>query len=340
MDTSGAGSPHRPSANDPMDPREEHHRIRDPRTGLSLFLRRLAPQAGDERRARSPVLYVHGATFPSALSIAHRFPDGSPDGRSWRDALVAAGFDVWALDFLGFGGSDREPAMDAPAEAHGPLLLAADAALQLEAAIRFVTETTGRARVSLIAHSWGTAVAGFLAGRRPDLIDRLVLFGPIARRPPTRYLPRPDGPAWTLVGVAAQWDRFVEDVPPGEPPVLSRAAFDDWAERYLDTDPDSRSREPAAVKVPSGPFVEILRSWQGALPYFPSLVRAPVCLVRGEWDGLATDADARWLFDAFTGSPDKRDVKIGRATHLMHLESGRTALWRESIAFLDAPPAP
>ena len=30
----------------------------------------------------------------------------------------------------------------------------------------------------------------------------------------------------------------------------------------------------------------------------------------------------------------KRDIKIGRATHLMHLEAMRYALYRESIAFL------
>ena len=46
------------------------------------------------------------------------------------------------------------------------------------------------------------------------------------------------------------------------------------------------------------------------------------------------DEDARWLFDAFTASPIKRDIKISRATHLMHLEAMRYALYRESIAFL------
>jgi hypothetical protein len=30
----------------------------------------------------------------------------------------------------------------------------------------------------------------------------------------------------------------------------------------------------------------------------------------------------------------KRDVKIGRGTHLMHLEVMRLALWRESATFL------
>jgi pimeloyl-ACP methyl ester carboxylesterase len=65
-------------------------------------------------------------------------------------------------------------------------------------------------------------------------------------------------------------------------------------------------------------------------------VRAPVAIVRGEWDGLIPDEDARWLFDAFAASPLKRDIKISRATHLMHLEAMRFALYRESIAFLQA----
>jgi hypothetical protein len=72
-----------------LDDREEHFRIPGPRDGLSLFLRFLPAEKTWFRRRRL-VLYVHGATFPSALSIAHRF-----DGKSWRDALDEAGFDVW-----------------------------------------------------------------------------------------------------------------------------------------------------------------------------------------------------------------------------------------------------
>ena len=92
-----------------LDPNEQHFRIPGPHEGLSLFLRflRSAQTGFTPRRA---VLYVHGATFPSALSVAHRF-----DGRSWRDALCDAGFDVWGLDFYGFGNSDRYPEMDRPA---------------------------------------------------------------------------------------------------------------------------------------------------------------------------------------------------------------------------------
>ena len=320
-----------------MDRREEHFTIPGPKNDLRLFLRLLTSET-PPAQGRRAVLYVHGATFPSALSIAHRF-----DGCSWRDALCDAGFDVWALDFSGFGYSDRYPEMEAPAEASPPLCVAEEAAAQLASAVRFILEHQGLTSLSLIAHSWGSMVAGRFAGEHPALIDRLVFFAPISRRDPPRYSTLPTGPAWRVVSVEDQWARFVEDVPPDESPVLSRVHFDDWGGRYLDSDPKSRTRDPAAVKTPSGPFIEILRAWHGELAYEPSRVLAPVVILRGAWDGLMTDADARWLFDALSRSPVKRDIKIGRGTHLMHLEVMRLALWRESVTFLlggDVAPAP
>jgi hypothetical protein len=65
-------------------------------------------------------------------------------------------------------------------------------------------------------------------------------------------------------------------------------------------------------------------------------VQAPGAIIRGAQDGLIPDEDARWLFDALTHAADKRDIKISRATHLMHLETMHHALYRESIAFLEA----
>jgi hypothetical protein len=50
---------------------------------------------------------------------------------------------------------------------------------------------------------------------------------------------------------------------------------------------------------------------------------------------MCTDADAKWLLAALRASPVRRDIKIGRATHLMHLEEGRHALYRETETFLN-----
>src|SRR5579863_6013289 len=113
-----------------LDEREQHFRIPGPISGLRLFLRHLPPKRQEGRT--KAVLYVHGGTFPSALSIAHRF-----DGRSWRDELCDQGFDVWGLDFLGFGESDRYPEMAEPAERNGVLGTAEIAGRQVEHAVRW-----------------------------------------------------------------------------------------------------------------------------------------------------------------------------------------------------------
>src|SRR3954447_7927730 len=110
-----------------LDPRETHVWIPSSIAGLHLFLRHLPPAT--DVAPRGVVLYVHGGTFPSALSIAHRF-----DGRSWRDELCAAGFHTWGLDLHGFGAlSDPYPD---PAGAD-PLGRTADASAQLVQAVRF-----------------------------------------------------------------------------------------------------------------------------------------------------------------------------------------------------------
>jgi hypothetical protein len=40
------------------------------------------------------------------------------------------------------------------------------------------------------------------------------------------------------------------------------------------------------------------------------------------------------LIDALVASPQRRVIKIGRATHLMHPETNRFALYRETACFL------
>jgi branched-chain amino acid transport system substrate-binding protein len=306
------------------DAKEESFPVVFEQDGLHLFLRHLP--ASDSKPNGKIVLFVHGATFPSGLAAA--FPFG---GRSWMQDLSQAGFDTWALDFIGFGGSDRYPEMSQSAEGQ-PLGRAEIASQQIEQAVGFILQHQGAQRVSIIAHSWGTMATGIFSGRHPELVDRLVFFAPIGGR--TTRADAKVFPAWYVVSLQQQWDRFVEDVPAGEKPVLSRQDFDKWGPAYLATDAESGRRSPESVKVPSGPAQEIGEAQTGHLAYDPGLIKAPVEIVRGGWDHLVTDADAQWLFDALSASPIKRDIKIGRGTHLMHLEAMRYALYQESAAFL------
>ena len=219
-----------------LDVHEEHFRIPSHHNGLSLFLRYLPPFHGTELRG-NVVLYVHGGTFPSSLSIAHRF-----DGRSWRDELAASGFHCWGLDFHGFGRfSDPYPEMAEPAENHAPLGRAEDASRQLEQAVRFICAHHRVPRISLIAHSWGSIVSGRFAGRHPRLVERLVYFGPIAWRAPRADSQRLS--AWRLISLKDQWDRFTADVPPRRAAGVVEASLRRMG-RSLSR---HRSREPHAL---------------------------------------------------------------------------------------------
>jgi esterase/lipase len=59
----------------------------------------------------------------------------------------------------------------------------------------------------------------------------------------------------------------------------------------------------------------------------------PTLIVRGEWDSVCNDQDAATLL-ASIGTEHKRDCKIERATHLMHLETQRVALYQAVNDFL------
>jgi pimeloyl-ACP methyl ester carboxylesterase len=304
------------------------------RTQWSPALRLLEQTTGKANR-RKPVLYLHGFTFSSQLCVFWTI-----EGRSWADVLNEAGMSVWGLDFAGFGGSERYPSMGADTPPAGePLGRIWDAVEQALRVVRYILEETGTGKLSLLAHSRGTIVAGLLAARHPELIERIVMFGPITERHLTTL---PDGlPAsvgeltqWRLVTAKAQHDRFIADVPPGEPPVLRDQTFKQWAEAYLASDPSSKTREPPSVKVPSGPTADLIDAWRGQLAYDPAEIRCPLCVVRGEWDTWSSDDDAAWLLAAAQASALKQYIKVGKGTHLMLFEESRHDLHRATNEFL------
>jgi pimeloyl-ACP methyl ester carboxylesterase len=291
---------------------------------LALQVQRPGPLA-PAAQAAGDVIYVHGATFGANLSIFYRF-----DGRSWADALNEIGLAVWGFDFPGYGRSERYRAdPDRPAGRIG------DAVAQLERVVAAVRARNGERPVCLVAHSWGGAVAARYAGLHPRDVKALVLFAPIVARAP-RAAPAGAAalPSYHPLTLWAQYRRFVEDVPRGEPQVLSEPHFEAWGAAWLASDPLAETRVPPSVAVPAGPLADIGAMLSGQALYDPSLVVAPTLLARGEWDSLCTDADAERLLSAL-GAAAREDAKIERATHLMHLELQRTLLHDRVNRFLE-----
>jgi pimeloyl-ACP methyl ester carboxylesterase len=270
-----------------------------------------------------PVLYVHGATFPSALSAAYRF-----NGRSWMDDWNARGFDAWAFDFAGYGGSDRygDDAQSDAIPGRAP-----EAATQIARVAAYIASVTGRSSLAIVAHSWGTIPAALFATQNPQTVNALCLFGPVLKR--TGDAQAPPREKYRLVTVEQQLARFIEDVPPDHPRVLIEPQLEAWGPAYIASESGASLRVPAAVKIPNGPAADIGAAWSGNLGYDPRDLYCPVLCVRGEWDSVTNDADAAWLLSRLR-HPASRDVKIPKGTHLMHLEHSREDLFSATGEFL------
>lgn len=275
------------------------------------------------------MLFIHGATFPSGLAAGFRF-----DGHSWMDDLSEAGFDVWALDFLGYGGSDRYQEMSGPAESHPPLGRAPEASRQIASAVDFIRQRQNVAGVSLIAHSWGTMSAALFTAQQPERVERLVLFGPVV--PGKAALRQAEKePAWWLYTAEAQWQRFCGYLPKDETPVFMKRHFDVWGPAFLASDPTSSRRTPSSNRIPYGPLADFRAAESGDLAYDPAKIETPTLIIRGEWDTVTTNEGAHRLWQALRNAPLKRDVVISRGTHVMHLEESRFQLYRETQTFLE-----
>jgi pimeloyl-ACP methyl ester carboxylesterase len=289
-------------------------------TPIALQLQRSA-------RADAPdVLYVHGATFGVDLSVFFPFENGS-----WADALNLGGFHAWGFDFVGFGASGRYPR-----NVGQPAGTIEDALQDLRRTVVAVRERNRGRPVVLLAHSRGGAVAARHAGEHPDDVAALVLFAPIVPRSPVAAAGgtvRAELPSHHALSAWTQYRRFIEDLPRGEPQVLAEADMQAWVDAFLASDADSGTRQPPAVLVPTGPLADIAALWGGTALYEPAAVTAPTLIVRGEWDSVCTDRDAARLQSSL-GAAVVRDVKIPRATHLMHLEAQRTELRRAVVDFL------
>ncbi len=279
------------------------------------------------------VLFVHGATFPSTLSVAYRL-----DGRSWMDDLRRRGFDVWTFDLAGYGASEREPAfLDARADAP-PYGRASAVARQIERVVAEIGRHTNGREVDIVAHSWGTVPAGLYTAAHHGRVRRLVLFGPLA--PSTGgAADAPLGSA-ILSGRQAQWQSFAAGAPEGRPD-MGEAAFDAWITAYLATDPGSQGRSPPAVRVPSGPRADSADASVGIFPYDLATMRTPTLLIRGKWDTVSTAEDLETLAVRMRQAPGgAKIVTLPRGGHRMHLERDRDLLFNAVADFLCGAPNP
>lgn len=293
--------------------------------GLEIALLHKAPAIRSNDYA---ILFLHGSSFPSALSFGFRM-----NGYSWMDHLAEKGYDTYALDFLGYGQSSRYPEMDTNASEGSPVGRAVDVYTDVDKAVNLITNITGKSKVYLVGHSWGGSVAALYASRFPDNVQKLVLFAAIT--------PRQDSSATQKIRRVFDVmtpDERVEGMknltPAKENCQLEHEVSETWGNAWLLSDPLTAKFKSNHIRFPAGPSQDVEDMLHNRPYYDAAAIRVPVLIIRGEWDEYPDDTDAGNLFKALTNAPYKKYIVLKKGTHVMHLEKSRNQLYDEILRFL------
>jgi pimeloyl-ACP methyl ester carboxylesterase len=289
------------------------YRARKGDVSLYLFRKRLgAPKAGEAPR---PVLFlVHGSSVSSRPTF-----DLTVRGKgdySLMDRFASYGFDVWTMDHESYGRSSRT-------EGNSDI---ASGAKDLEAGSALVARETGRQRMHLMGESSGALRAAAFATARPERIDRLVLmaFTYTGAGSPTLQK-RAEQVAFYRSHNRRPRDRemirsiFTRDKPGTADPAVAEAMAD--------------AELPFGDTIPTGTYLDMTAN----LPVVdPAKVKAPTLVVRGEFDGIATEQD---LLDFYRKlpNPDRQFSILPGLAHTLALGINRHLFWHCARAFLELP---
>ncbi|HVJ51404.1 MAG TPA: alpha/beta fold hydrolase [Aliidongia sp.] len=315
---------------------------RDP--GVKLFLREKMA-AGNTRFADDNiVLFLHGATSPSACDFDLAYKD-----YSWADWLVRHGFVVYMGDYRNYGGSGREPAMDEPAAKHEPLTRSYLALRDVEAMVDHIKAEHHVGKVDLIGWSWGAMMAGYYASLHSENINKLVLYAPLynfndhTNLGPGSGLQDKRKPyqfnfamgAYRLASEAANTGRWN-----GEIPLENKDEYRDPAvpvefwKACMATDPTSETRNPPSLRAPNGVLEDSFYQATGRPLWNAANIYAPTMVIGGNYDTWSYPEDREGLMRDLVHAPVKQNVLIQDATHFVLFEKNRFTFFETILKFL------
>lgn len=145
--------------------------------------------------------------------------------------------------------------------------------------------------------------------------------------------------AWRIVNMNAARQHWLSGAPESQRDALIPVGtFDAWVANTLSYEPDQTLRTQTSFKSCNGPIQDIRQYWTANNPWYdPADIEVPVMLIHGEWDiDVPIDLAQAWFLRA-TGSPEKRWLEIGEATHMLILEKNHLQVVNALVDFFAHP---
>ena len=255
--------------------------------------------------SRGPVLFVHGATYPSDPDFDLQYKD-----YSWMEFLARQGFDVYAMDMEGYGKSSRPWPMNDPCNLSRsdqrllvprvlpavcppsyPSVLTTNRSdwADVDAVVDFIRERTGAQRLDLIGWSQGGTRTGGYAAMHPEKVKKLVAFAPAYSRSSGAAQPtQPQGPAFAIQNHDGFIDRWNGEVSCRNQ--VDRGAQEAMWRQNLASDPVAATWGEGFIRRPNNSG----GGWNAALA---AKVRAPALLISGDLDETVPSSAVKDLYD-------------------------------------------
>ncbi len=305
-----------------------------------LYIREVKLKAGP---SRGVVLFVHGGGTPSEASFDLPYQD-----YSWMAYLAKAGFDVFGMDFTGYGRSTRPPPMadpcniekvDQPRFIPAQLAVACPPSYQgfittaesnwddISAVVDHLLATLHVNQVALVGWSaGGPRTAGYTA-RHPDKVSKLVLLAPGYNRdgPLTSEGIRFDGDGpmniQAKTDLMARWNGQV-----GCPDQYDPAAAEVVWKTLVASDAVGSTWTPAVRRQPRA------SSW-GFNKAVVAKITQPYLMISGAWDKQVPQPRVRELYEDL-GSTDRVFIDLACSGHSAMWEKNHLMVFKASLDWL------
>ena len=258
---------------------------------------------------------VHGSSNSARTSCDLTVPGGNE--YSFMNTFARMGYDVWTMDHEGYGKSSKTDSFS----------YIADAVEDLKAAMPIVEKETGQSQFAFYGGSSGALRAGMFQHACPERVERIIMasFPYTGKDAPSLIKRNLKIKEWQAtntrrVDEAYYLDMFTRDTTGLTAPELPAAAA-------------AAEMANGGGWVPNGTYVDMCIN----LPVLePEKFKCPVLVLRGDHDGITTNADMMEFYDKL-GTGDKHMVMMSGQAHNITVGVNRHRFWYLVHNFIQFP---